>query len=183
MGYCLPAASNRSGPNSYCDVDLQRLEQIVLDLSRMRKSARQRVLSAVLALLLLPCSFVSAGAEHAHAGSNQPADHDARPHIHVGHAGHSHHHDSGGNHSHSPQSETNSEEDEHDSDAVYLPSEISATLNKSVRPRDDDRVTGTAAIDLSLSTTPFVNASERAFSPDEFGPACPLYLALRGLRI
>ena len=153
----------------------------------MRKSARQRVLSAVLALLFLPCSFVNAGAGHAHAGSNQPADHDAWPHIHVGHsghAGHSHHHDSGGNHSHSPPFETNSEEDEHDSDAVYLPSEISATLlNKSVRPRDDDRRTATAAIALGLSATPFVNASERAFSPDEFGPACPLYLALRGLRI
>src|SRR5688572_9805273 len=152
----------------------------------MRKSARQRVLSAVLALLFLPCSFVSAGAGHAHAGSNQPADHDPRPHIHIGtgHAGHSHHHDSGGSHSHSPPSETNSEEDEHDSDAVYLPSEISATLlNKSVRPLDNDRLTGTAAIGLGLSTTPFVNSSERAFFADEFVPACPLYLALRALRI
>jgi hypothetical protein len=137
--------------------------------------------------MFVPCSLVSAGVWHAHAGSNQPADHNARPHIHVGHrchAGHSHHSDGDGSHSHSPASGTKSEQDEHDSDAVYLPSEIGATLlNKSVRPPDNDRVTATAAIALGLCTTPFVNASERAFLPDEFGPACPLYLALRGLRI
>lgn len=153
----------------------------------MRKSARQRVLSAVLALLFLPFSVVSAGVRHAHAGSNQPADHNARPHIHVGHSchvGHPHHHDADGSHSRSPASETKSEPDDHDSDAVYLPSEIGATLlNKSVRPPDNNRVTATAAIAFALSTTTFVNASETAFFPDEFGPACPLYLALRGLRI
>lgn len=159
----------------------------------MRKSACQRLLRVILAIVFLPGSFVSAGVRHAHSGGDQTFDHDARPHVHiarlahVGHshgAGHSHHHPTDGTHSHPPATDSKPEHDGHDSDAVYLPNDICVSLlTKSVRPPDNQQVITPVGITLELSTTHSVNAFESAFSPGESSPARPLYLALRALRI
>src|SRR4051812_7308726 len=79
---------------------------------------------------------------HAHAANGEPFDHDARPHIHLSwfeHVGdchddgHAHHHDGGHSQPHSP--DANIDHDDHDTDAVYLPTDIDVYLpTKSVGP-------------------------------------------------
>jgi len=159
----------------------------------MRKSAHQRIVSAALAIVFLPGSFVSAGIRHSHSEADETLDHDARPHVHVGCAGHAHYsHGSGHSHhhhadgTHSPVTDKGSEEqqDGHDRDAIYLANDISnSLLTKSVHLLDGGKVISTLATESDLPATCSVNASERAYFSGECSPARPLYLALRALRI
>jgi hypothetical protein len=129
---------------------------------------------------------------HAHGDSGEPFDHDARPHFHVawfthvGHCrdgGHAHPHEADASYSNPPSSNSKTGHSDHDSDAIYLPSDMGISLpTKSVGPLDNfliDSSLGLAVVPATISTTACL---ADAFSPDECSPACPLYLALRALR-
>ena len=130
---------------------------------------------------------------HAHADGRQPADHNARPHIHLAwlaHGSHSHdgdhchHHNADGSHSHSPTPATKTEQDDHDSDAVYLPSDIGVSLpTKSVTSLDNFEIISTLTIAVVPSTTSVTDCVTGPFFSGDCSPACPLYLALCALRI
>lgn len=131
---------------------------------------------------------------HARGGDNSPADHDVRPHFHVGgshghsheHAherGHAHHHDHETDHAHSPEGEAGSADADHDSDAVYLADDHSAAfVGKSA-------TTVAFGHAVSAITAPaFICAPRQPFPidvefPDVCRSRCPLYLMLRALRI
>ncbi len=137
---------------------------------------------------------------HAHRASsdNQRSDHDARPHIHVtwfepsdhfhsDHSaddGHSHHSEEDGGLSQFVSSAANKGHDDHDSNAVYLPNDPEAALpNKSIGSLDRLQV----ASMLALTGVPAPKAIPECLAevnfPDHGSPSCPLYLALRALRI
>jgi len=139
---------------------------------------------------------------HAHAhgqgGENQPRDHNARPHIHVSwfshfdhsHDDHSHddehthHHECGGSHSHPAVSDSNAGHDDHDNDAVYLPSDTGVSLaSNSVALPDSHQVISMLAIAAIPSSLAISESWAVANSPDKCSPGRPLYLALRALRI
>lgn len=130
---------------------------------------------------------------HAHADGQQPADHNARPHIHVallGHGSHSHddedchHHNGDGSHSQSPSPAIESEQDGHDSDAVYLPNDIGVSLQaKSVTPLDNYEISSTLAISVVPSTISVADCIAGPLFPGECNPICPLWLSLRALRL
>ncbi|MEO8268482.1 MAG: hypothetical protein ABI557_02105 [Aureliella sp.] len=90
-------------------------------------------MNRLLSLLLIPFFVLGQALPHSHAGTgvHQPADHAARPHVHLS-GGHSHNHDCD-DHSHShvdqvalanpvesAQAAVSSTPVEHDSDAIYL---------------------------------------------------------------
>ena len=124
---------------------------------------------------------------HAHADGRQPADHIARPHIHLAwltHRSHSHdgdhfhHHNADGSHSHSPTPAT--DQDDHDSDAVYLPNDIGVSLpTKSVTSLDNFEIISTLTIAVVPSTTSVTDCVTGPFFSGECSPGRPLYLALR----
>lgn len=130
---------------------------------------------------------------HAHADAGQHADHDARPHAHVGcfihdvhfHGdGHCHQHDIDDSHSHGIAGDPNTEHDEHDSDAVYLPDDLGSTLlSKVIRPIDHQHVEFTLAIVDIPAAASWTNLPAPTFSSNEWRADCPLWLALRALRI
>ena len=104
----------------------------------------RRCFTIVLSMAYLASQLAVVSHSHGASRENQPVDHHARPHIHVssfGHADHSHDLDHGhpyshrstGTHSHTVDSETPPEHSDHDSDAVYLPSDTGQSLlSKSV---------------------------------------------------
>lgn len=131
---------------------------------------------------------------HAHGANseNQPCDHNARSHVHVSwfhHEDHSHEHEDGhsdhhhcdGTHS---QPAADTEPGDHDSDAVYLPNDTGFSLpTKTVATSDSFHLVTT----LTIATVPVPMAisqfSSDAHLPDKCSAGCPLYLALRALRI
>jgi hypothetical protein len=156
-----------------------------------------RRLTAIIVLVaFLAGQLATVPHAHAHGGDNSAADHDVRPHFHVGglhrhsheHAherGHAHHHehDHETDHAHSPQGEAGSADADHDSDAVYLADDHSAAF------------VGTSATTVAFGhavsaiTAPaFTCAPRQPFPidfefPDICRSRCPLYLILRALRI
>jgi hypothetical protein len=130
---------------------------------------------------------------HGASGENEPCDHNARPHIHVSwfdHAGHSrddghaHHHECDANHSQLPSSDSNAGRDGHDSNAVYVPNDTAVSLpGTGVILLDSLQVVSTLAIAAIPTPTANFERLADAYSPGESSPGCPLYLALRALRI
>jgi hypothetical protein len=126
---------------------------------------------------------------HAHAEVD-PA-HSERPHFHVtlcgANEGHTHDHHRDGNsdsqypqHSHVPESERG-----HDCTAVYLPDEISSvsTTQKNVTPSDNLRPNEVLPVASAIEFPSRVADFSNARIAENCCPGCPLYLALRALRI
>ena len=132
---------------------------------------------------------------HAHgaSGENQPCDHNARPHVHVacfdhvGHShddGHTHHQECVDSNSLAAVSDTSTRQDDHDSDAVYLPNDPWGSLpTKSVASSGNLQVISTLVTAVAHTPTAISECLSDVNSPDECSPGCPLYLALRALRI
>jgi hypothetical protein len=130
---------------------------------------------------------------HGRCGENQPSDHNARHHVHVSwfehddhshDGGHSHHHECDEGNSQPPLSESNAEHDGHDSDAVYLPNDTGVSLaSNSVVSLGSFQVVSTLAIAAVPTPTVFSESLAAAYSSDNCSSGCPLYLALRALRI
>jgi len=134
---------------------------------------------------------------HAHGASseNVPSDHNARPHVHVSWFHHENHgHEHGDEHKHNQdchhgdeshsQPAANTEPDDHDSDAVYVPNHTALSLSTKSAPTPDSfELVST----LTIATVPMPMAISRcssgAYLPDECSSGCPLYPALRALRI
>jgi len=129
---------------------------------------------------------------HGRCSENQPSDHNTRPHIHVAwfeHVGHSHddgrihHHECDGSHSQSASSDSNAGHDGHDSDAVYLPNDIGVSLpSQSVTSLDSLQAVSMLALAVPTPTAISERLADANFA-GECSPGCPLYLALRALRI
>jgi hypothetical protein len=141
-----------------------------------------------------------AAVPHAHgqSGDSQPSDHSARPHVHFSwfdchdhshddHSqddGHTHHHERDGTDSQPPSSESNAGHDDHDSDAVYLPNDTGISLpSKSVGSPDSLQVVSTLVIAAVNMPAAVSECLAGARPPGKCSPDCPLYLALRALRI
>jgi hypothetical protein len=160
----------------------------------------RRGFSIVLILGYLAGQLAAVPHAHGQGGENQPCDHNARPHIHIhvswfSHFGHfhddhshddehTHHHECGGSHSHPAFSDSNAGHDDHDNDAVYLASDTGVSL-LSKRAESPDCLQFVSAQVIAATPTPAAIAEPWAiaYSPGEFSPRCPLYLALRTLRI
>jgi hypothetical protein len=155
--------------------------------------------SLSIALILGYLASQLAAVPHAHGGSseNQSSGHNVRPHIHISsfnlfdhshdrHSddGHAHHHECDDSHSHSASSSSNAEHDDHDNDAVYLPNDTGFSLpSKSVVSLDCLQSVSTLAIAAIATPAARSEPSAVAYSPGECSLGCPLYLALRALRI
>jgi hypothetical protein len=146
---------------------------------------KRRCLTAALAIAYL--AFHLATVPHAHEAAAS-SEHDGS-HIHVSwfegedsepghtHHGHSHSH---AEHSHPPDRST---EPEHDSDAVYLSNDPGiGVIGKTLDAVDQLTVCPISAVPL-LRTMETSICSFDAYSPTNCRTHCPLYLALRALRI
>jgi hypothetical protein len=145
--------------------------------------------------LLMMAYFASqlAMVPHAHGTSeSQPCDHHARPHVHISwwshgshshESGHSHQNDFDDSRSHSTSGDMPIERD-HDSDAIYLSNEAGVpSLGRIVVSQDNlPLLSALAIVDIALPTTTLRSWRYGDF-PDNGKPSCPLYLALRALRI
>jgi hypothetical protein len=124
---------------------------------------------------------------HGRSGEGQSSDHDARPHFHVswfGHAEHDHHHDHVGGQSRPHSSEPDTDRGDHDSDAIYLPNDTGLSLpGQSFVAPDNLQVVSTLTVAAAPVPTANSNRVADAFFAGECSPGCPLYLALRALRI
>jgi hypothetical protein len=122
----------------------------------------------------------------------QHRGHDARPHIHVSwfgqaeHAhgeGHTHHQECGGSQCQPSLTDSDSGHD-HDSDAVYLPNDAGDSLpTKCVIAPDNIHVVALLGIALTPTRTAISESWAVADFHDKCSSGCPLYLALRALRI
>ena len=132
---------------------------------------------------------------HAHEGDK--ASHETSPHVHVSwldgehthhashthHENHAHHHGSEDEHDAAPQPEPANQQD-HESDAVYL-SEETPTISSGA---EFDAISNLLAI-ATFSTVATISPTELSTAwakpnfADKCSSACPLYLALRTLRI
>jgi hypothetical protein len=131
---------------------------------------------------------------HAHASciQEQPPDHDARLHVHVScfdhdeHShddGHLHHHECDNGHS-QPHASQSIPAQDHDRDAVYLPTNAGdSLLVKSVVPPGSFQVVASFVVAATLAPSAASESWAAADFPDKCSPGCPLYLALRALRI
>lgn len=153
----------------------------------------RRCTTTLLMLACLTSQLVVVPHSHGASGENQPCDHNTRPHVHVSwfdhvdhshDVGHTHRHECDGSHSHPTSSDSNSGNDDHDSDAVYLPNDTGVSLpGKSVVSLENLLVVSTLAIAAIPTPQAISECLADANSSDKCGPACPLYLALRALRI
>lgn len=131
---------------------------------------------------------------HAHGAGQQelPRDHDALPHIHIswfGHVVHCHHdcpaNDDEHDADHSNQSSFDSVPGhDHDSDAIYLPNDggVSLPIKNMAAPNYHQVVSPIAILAVQSPATVCARWTAVDF-PDSQSPGCPLYLALRALRI
>ena len=151
----------------------------------------RRCTTSVLMMAYLASQLAAAPHAHGATGETQPSDHNARPHVHVGwfdhgdHAhddGHRHHHPCDENDSQPPGSKSHGGDRDHDSDAVYLPNEAVAPSTKSaVSPAS--LAVSTLGIIASIAAPTASGYSASTIFPDKCSSGCPLYLALRALRI
>jgi len=158
----------------------------------------RRSQSIVLTVGYLASQLAAVPHAHGQSGDSQPSDHSARPHFHVSwfgrhdhshddHSqddGHTHHHERDGTHPQPPSSESNAGHDDHDSDAVYLPNDTGVSLpSKCVGSPDSLQVVSTLVIAAVNMPAAVSECLTDARPPDKCSPDCPLYLALRALRI
>jgi hypothetical protein len=133
---------------------------------------------------------------HAHAFATlaEQRQHDERPHVHFGSHSHGHGHSHGGHsHSHSeePKAPVHSDHSpsagqslvvDHEADAIYLPSGITA-LN-TIKQQRTDRGAGAT---ITAAACPILQAHRQASAPnrppDTPSPNAKLFLTLRQLRI
>lgn len=132
---------------------------------------------------------------HAHDDSSisQPSDHNSRPHVHVswfGQAahshgsGHAHHHGCDENCPSTAATDANTGHQDHDSNAVYLPCDAGISLAiSSMILLDYQQINSTLSIAAISTPTTVSEVGSHEYSPDKCIPGCPLYLALRALRI
>jgi hypothetical protein len=146
---------------------------------------KRRCLTAVLTIAYL--AFQLAMVPHAHE-SIAAADH-GEAHIHVSWLGgesssseHSHHGHSHEHAGHSHASDRHSEP-EHDSDAVYLTNDPGITTVAKIVNVIDHLAFCPITTVATLLTSEITPYSANAFSSKNCETHCPLYLALRTLRI
>jgi hypothetical protein len=129
---------------------------------------------------------------HAHAEDREPFDHDARPHIHLSwfehvsdsHNDGQHHHDNDGDHSQPRSPDVNIDHDDHDSDAVYLPTDIGFSLpTKGVVPVQNLEVTATLSLPVAPAPTFLTDRVTGPYFSGDCSPGRPLWLVLRALRL
>ena len=130
---------------------------------------------------------------HAHANCDAPVNHDFRPHVHVSYFGdaghfhdsrHPHHHDSDGTHSHHATTDKETEQNTHDSDAIYLPPDVGVSLPaKSLPPDASTQALSTIDVTAIPSTIASLDSCALAFFRGSSSPAQPLWLVLRALRL
>jgi hypothetical protein len=119
---------------------------------------------------------------HAHAGS-QPTGHDATPHIHLhthSHGGHTHSH-----RQHRPVGSSIEGTDNHDADAIYLPTLTPPTV------RGGDGWLALEFVTAMVPNSVAANSIGTGVGQSNLGPIplemcapnCALYLTLRALRI
>lgn len=155
---------------------------------------------AVTLLLVAYLAGQWAAIPHAHAGDSQHAGHGTQSHIHVSWFGdhahehgssHDHHHEHHGDESHSHQPAESSTDpanggcDGHDSDAVYLPEEVGqiTIAAKTTNPIDESQFSLLLVVAAAIARPGTVTDFESARIAEECSPGCPLFLALRALRI
>jgi hypothetical protein len=162
-----------------------------------------RILSIVL-LICYPASQLAV-VPHAHGSSGEfnPLEHNARPHFHVpwfacndhgGHhhshcdhsldTSHTHPHTDKGSHAQPASSDENPGHGDHDSDAVYLPTDTGpAMFTKCVDSPDSLQIFSALTNALAVAPPPCISRQADDGYPDACCLGCPLYLALRALRI
>lgn len=126
---------------------------------------------------------------HAHGAisENQPFDHSTCPHVHASwfrhEVGHKHHQDCAGVDSHLGICGVSANDDDHDSDAIYLPNDggVSLPVKCLVTP-DSFQLDAPLAIALACTPTTISESWPAVDFPDKCSRSCPLYLALRALR-
>jgi hypothetical protein len=152
--------------------------------------------STILAILGYIAAQIAA-TPHAHSGVHQHHGHDSQPHVHLsGHdAAHSHHgHGHAHHHHHDSQSHDSSDDaatviaaEGHDSDAVYLPSEIQITSRgEGVRGIQSTWLLCHASPAFITFAYPDCVSASLASINQAAGTSarhCALYLSLRILRI
>ena len=134
-----------------------------------------------------------ASVSHAHAVIGESSGHDDRPHVHVAcvvHSDHchedehSHQHTVCGDLSHTPACDPQTEQEKHDRDAVHLPNVLGDSLHaKTVVALGQLQVHLALVVAVVPVSTYGAESSGEAFFPSECSDTCPLYLALRALRI
>jgi hypothetical protein len=168
---------------------------LLLTINAVRLESEEAMLRRSVSIIVM-LGFVIGQMEafpHAHADGQQPADHNARPHIHVAWLAngsqsrdgeHHHRHNADGSHSHSPMPVAETEQDEHDSDAVYLSDDIGVSLpTKSVISLDNFEIISALTLTVVSSTTSTNGCLAERIFPGECSPNRPLWLSLRALRI
>lgn len=154
---------------------------------------------AVTLLLVAYLAGQWAAIPHAHAdgGDAQHSGQGTQSHIHVSwfgdhaheHGSSQHHHHGDESHSHQPaESSTdlaNGSCDGHDSDAVYLPEELGqiTVAAKIANSIDDSQYSALLVMAAAIARPGKVADFESARIAEECIPGCPLFLALRALRI
>jgi hypothetical protein len=163
----------------------------------IRLIMRRPFISSLLMIAYLVSQLAAVPHAHGAGTANQLFDHNARPHIHVSwiehgdhshdhhsHDGHSHHHDREGSQSSPTSSGSNSEHGSHDNDALYLPNDVGVSFpSKVVVSLDCLQSVSTLGTFAIANPVAISEPSVVAVSPGECRPDCPLYLALRALRI
>jgi hypothetical protein len=113
------------------------------------------------------------------------SDHSHHAHHsgHTHHQDHAHHHSAEGEHAPVPQPGPANQQD-HESDAVYL-SEETPAISSGLEFDVVSNLLGIATLSIVATVSPLElsTAWARPNFSDKCSPACPLYLALRTLRI
>jgi hypothetical protein len=125
-----------------------------------------------------------ATAPHSHGECGELFDHGDRPHFHIGQFARHDHCQHGAHASQNESDRQHSERHGHDSSAVYLPDDLSVSLPRKAASTLDNVQTPAAmgAAPLALAIVASDSPTAASF-PEELNPACPLYLAVRALRI
>lgn len=142
-----------------------------------------RVVSTLLIpLLLVSQSLISV--PHSHAGTSvvEPQDHDARPHLHLGHSAHHHgeHHHGGDDGDQSSESPTDQLPD-HESDAVYAGDIQLLNDGKVAKVAKAELATVCLTHDESMKVVLGRRCTQFA-SPRLLRQKCALYLQLLSIR-
>lgn len=153
----------------------------------------RRYTSTLLLFAYLASQLAMVPHSHGAESGHQPSGHNICPHFHtswfenVGHShgdGHTHHHKRDASHSQPTSSDANSGHEDHDNDAVYLQSDTTVSLpSKSVTTPDSLQVNVTALVAAVPVSIVVDECIADANLPGECSSDCPLYLALRALRI
>jgi hypothetical protein len=159
---------------------------------------KRRIVTAVALIAYLAGQW--AALPHAHAGerNSDHSGHNSRPHVHFswfGHDGHSHAHEHDGADHHRSRHSRRSAEPvcdaslekpaDHESDAIYLPDEVGAAATAAKNATTVDLLVISPFMSSAISMGPADGIADTTAwrIADESSIGCPLYLALRALRI